>query len=68
MKSIDANDCFDVFECAAIVEGHCVLLYNNMIVYGGPIGIAPPPSKGETLLLHENDFAKLQQVVHKHMN
>jgi hypothetical protein len=55
----------DCIACDAIEQGICVMLDDNQIVYAGAILTSPDPG-GKTVLLHPDDFMRLQNDVMKH--
>lgn len=63
MSNID--DTFDCMIVDGVVQGHCVVVLDNHIIYAGPIRQSPKDNARALILLHKDDMEKLRAIVNK---
>jgi len=51
--------------CDGIVDGTCVVLKDDIIIYAGPIPLAPGEIGGALILLNRADFERFQSFREK---
>lgn len=58
---------FDAVMCDSVIEGFCVHLQDDKIVYAGPIKQSPDVS-GRIVMLNSKDWTKLKVYLDKRRN